>query len=140
MRWFLVLVGVGLCGFGALFIIGGVANLVDTPEGQSAWTFLLATLFLGLAPLGAGGWLFWYARQQARRASKESQERLILELARQRGGQLTVAEVARSTALSSTQAKQLLDQCHLDQLANLSVSASDAVTYTFDGIGHAPQR
>lgn len=130
----LILVGLGFCLFGAIFVVGGLANALDPREGSSALIFVLATLFFGIAPLVLGcGILMWSFRRRSQR-NKETHERLILSLARQRGGRLTVADVALNTSLSSDQAQKLLEQCHLDGLSYVDVSDQGVVEYIFQGL------
>lgn len=131
----LILIGLVLCLFGALFIVGGIANLISPKDGQSAVVFLIFTLFFGFAPVGAGVFLCIYAWKRGKRRSKQVLERTILRLAQSRNGRLTVADVAKDTALSSDQAKRFLDKFNLDGLAGMHVSDSGSVVYTFDGIG-----
>ena len=133
----LLLIGLASILFGAIFIVGGLANVADPPEGGSVSTFLVATLFFGVVPLVAGIWLCLRLRRSAKRRARESGERMILKLAQERGGRLTVADVAMNTDLSSEQAKSLLDQCNLDRLAEMGVSESGVVVYTFRGMSPA---
>ncbi len=130
----LFLVGVALCFFGALGLIGSLGNLVD-PGDNSVWTYVLATLFLGILPSALGLWICRHARQRGRRRARESAERTILQLARERNGKLTVADVAMNTSLPSSEAKEALEQLNLDRLVDMDVSESGVVVYLFHGIG-----
>lgn len=127
------LVGVALCFFGALGLIGSLGNLVD-PGEASVWSYVLATLFLGILPSALGLWICRHARRKGKRRARESSERTILQLARERSGKLTVADVAMNTPLSSSEAKEALDQLNLDRLADMDVSDSGVVVYHFHGI------
>ncbi len=127
------LVGLALCCLGTLGLIGSLGNLVD-PGEASAWTYVLATLFLGIIPSALGLWVCRHARRKGKRRSHESTERTILELARERSGKLTVADVAMNTSLSSSEAKEALDQLNLDRLADMDVSESGVVVYHFHGV------
>ena len=131
----LFLAGLALCIFGALFVIGGLGNMISPAEGQSAAIFALFTLFFGVVPLLAGIWMCVRSRRRSKMRVRENQERLILQLAQQRGGRLTVADVALNTALSSEKAKRLLEQYHLDGLSQVGVSDGGVVEYTFEGLG-----
>ncbi len=130
----ILLAGLALCLFGALFAVGGLANAIEPPEGQSAAVFVLLTLFLGVVPFVGGMWMCVWSRRRSKMRLVESQERLILQLAQQRGGRLTVADVALNTALSSNQAQLLLEQYHLDGLSRVGVSDGGVVEYTFQGL------
>ena len=127
------LAGLALCFFGTLGLIGSLGNLVD-PGDSSVWTYVLATLFLGILPSALGLWICRHARQKGKRRARESAERTILQLARERSGKLTVADVAMNTSLSSSEAKEALDQLNLDRLADMDVSESGVVVYHFHGI------
>ncbi len=128
------LVGLALCFLGALGLIGSLGNLVD-PENTSVWTYVLATLFLGILPSALGLWICRHARQKGKRRASEAAERTILQLARERNGKLTVADVAMNTSLSSSKAKEALDQLDLDRLADMHVSESGVVVYHIHGVG-----
>ena len=128
------LVGLALCFLGALGLIGSLGNLVD-PENTSVWTYVLATLFLGILPSALGLWICRHARQKGKRRASEAAERTILQLAREWNGKLTVADVAMNTSLSSSKAKEALDQLDLDRLADMHVSESGVVVYHIHGVG-----
>ena len=128
------LVGVTICFFGALGLIGSLGNLVE-PGDKSVWTYVLATLFLGILPSALGLWICRHARRKGRKRAGESTERTILQLARERNGKLTVADVAMNSSLSSSEAKEALDQLNLDRLADMDVSESGVIVYRFHGIG-----
>ncbi len=98
------------------------------------WSYVLATLFLGILPSALGLWICRHARRKGKRRARESSERTILQLARERSGKLTVADVAMNTPLSSSEAKEALDQLNLDRLADMDVSDSGVVVYHFHGI------
>ncbi len=126
-----ILVGLAFCLFGSIFLLGGVLVIVDPPEGQGRLGSLFFTLFFGAVPFSVGIWMFWRVWSRTRGRSKEVRERQVLMLATEKGGSLTVADVALATNMSSSQAKKILNQCHLDQLANMHVSESGVVVYTF---------
>ena len=128
------LVGVALCFFGALGLIGSLGNLVD-PGETSVWIYVLTTLLLGILPAALGLWICRLAKQRGKKRTREFAEHTILQLARDRGGKLTVADVAMNTSLSSSEAKDTLEQLHLDRLADMDVSESAVVVYHFHGIG-----
>lgn len=68
---------------------------------------------------------------KARDRQDELIERQILQLAKDNQGQLTISEVSMKLSLSSSEAKAVLDQCHLNSLAELQMSDTGVVVYRF---------
>ncbi len=127
----LYLLGVVLIIFGFIFLVGGIGNMVDPKnEGRMLeWIFWIA--MFGAVPLVGGTILCGRMRRQGRLRKQELRERNVLQLAKDNQGNLTVADVAREMSVSSTEAKTMLDQCHSNGLADISVSESGAVIYSF---------
>lgn len=124
-------VGVLLVGWGLLFVTGAVLGLLNPASEISSASYVLAMTFLGIVPGIGGGILCRKMRQQGRRRQDEARERTMLLLAKENQGQLTVAQVAMNMSISSTEAKELLDRCHLDGLADIEASDSGSVVYLF---------
>src|SRR4051812_12826257 len=93
--WFLLIVG-ALCT-----LIFGKGLLFEKGQGFS---LLMAVLVLGVTPIAAGVSLIGAGRRRSR-LEKETQERgfqdTVAALARKAGGQVSIAEVTRATALPS---------------------------------------
>jgi hypothetical protein len=71
---------------------------------------------------------------QSEERSWEERERLVLRLAKDRGGRLTVADVAMNSDLSTQQAQEVLSKCNVRGLTEMDVSDDGAVVYVFRGI------
>ena len=128
---FLFIIGVTLIGFGALIVLGSVLMFDDPESKRSLVELFFLSLIFGIAPLGAGVLLCrrMLGRSSARKL--EQNERIILELARDNQGSLTVSEVTMALPISSTEAKRLLEECHLKDLATIGVGENGAVVYDF---------
>lgn len=124
-------VGVLLVGWGALFVLGAILGSLNPTSEISTASYLFAMTFLGIAPGIGGVVLCRKMRQQGRRRLDEARERTMLLLAKENEGQLTVAQVAMNMSISSTEAKEMLDRCHLDGLANIEASDTGSVVYLF---------
>ena len=127
----LFLLGLIMSLFGFLITAGGLVLFFDPAREESAAEMFIMVLLLGLLPLAGGVLLCWKMKNRGQHRRTEIQERAILQLAKDNQGCLTVADVALHLSLHSTQAKQLLDECHLNNLATLEVSESGVVLYRF---------
>lgn len=76
-------------------------------------------------------------RDQLRRQTVESE---LLRLAGERGGRLTVVEVVSALALSADDAKAALDSLTMQEIADLAVSESGTIVYTFRDIERALEK
>ena len=125
-------VGVLLVCWGLVFVAGAVLGMLNPTSEVSHTSYLFAMTLLGIAPGIGGFFLCRKMKRQGRRRQEEVRERTMLFLAKKNEGRLTVAEVAMNMSISSTEAKELLDRCHLDGLANIDVSDSGSVVYLFN--------
>ena len=117
--------------FGAVMCLGFLLMQLDGKK--SLVENLAAGIFLGLVPLGLGLLMVIYALRRRTQLRAERDERMILDLAQRNGGELTVSQVAVSTALASAEAKRMLDRCHSDGLAQIRVNEGGEVVYHFFG-------
>lgn len=122
------LVGVGLALMGLVITMGAV---LTTAGAENLLGHLLLTIAFGVVPMALGGLLVFRALRRVTRIRREGQERRILDLARRRGGRLTVADVASSTALTLEEARQLLDDIHLSGHCATDLGEDGTMTYRF---------
>ena len=127
----LFFVGILLVGWGLLFVAGSILGMLNPTSPHSLATYGIAMTLLGIVPGVGGVVLCWKMRRQSRRRQSEARERTMLLLAKENEGKLTVAQVAMSMSVSSTEAKEMLDRCHLDGLATIQASDSGSVEYLF---------
>jgi hypothetical protein len=76
-------------------------------------------------------------RDQLRRQTIESE---LLRLAGAHGGRLTVVEVVSALALSPDDAKAALDSLTMQEIADLAVTDSGTIVYTFRDIERAIEK
>ena len=76
-------------------------------------------------------------RDQLRRQTVESE---LLRLAGEHGGRLTVVEVVTALALSPEDAKAALDSLTMQEIADLAVTDSGTIVYTFRDIERALEK
>ena len=76
-------------------------------------------------------------RDQLRRQTVESE---LLRLAASRGGRLTVVEVVTELALSADDAKAALDSLTMQEIADMAVTDSGTIVYTFRDIERALEK
>lgn len=76
-------------------------------------------------------------RDQLRRQTVESE---LLRLAASRGGRLTIVEVVSELALSADDAKAALDSLTMQEIADMAVTDSGTIVYTFRDIERALEK
>jgi hypothetical protein len=76
-------------------------------------------------------------REELRRQTIESE---ILRLAGQRGGRLTAVEVASDMAISPEAAKDALDSLALREQAELEITDSGMIVYSFHDVRHLQEK
>ncbi|MCA9735524.1 hypothetical protein KC799_25535 [candidate division KSB1 bacterium] len=135
MKWtekLVCLAGILLFMLGFLMLAGSVANMVDPEKNRSIVEWIMWSAFLGGVPMAAGIFLCVKMKKNAGKRNHEKTERELLQLAKANNGRLNIAIVSMNMAISSGDAKKLLDECHLNNLANIEASDTGVVTYIFN--------
>ncbi len=123
-------VGAGMGFFGTILIIGGIAGQtsVDGPP-----------IFIGslLGMMGSGLFLWgWRSLQSRRRTVLQDLTRRILVMATERGGVLTVTEVAAELDLSLGSAEKLMEEMDDGFRVRSEVSDEGVIYYEFPEVVH----
>ena len=125
------------------FMLMGFLNANALPAVPAAIAFVVAVL------LPAAGGLTLIVRErgklgdrtarrdQLRRQTVESE---LLRLAAARGGRLTIVEVVGELALSADDAKAALDSLTMQEIADMAVTDSGTIVYTFRDIERALEK
>ena len=130
------LIGAGGLGLLSAVMLMGYFNA--EVSGPSAIIALL--LSVGLPALGSAALVRSHLRETSalgankERLRHESLEAEILQLAERKGGKLTVPEVIAETATDSERAMNALDALHMKNLAQIEVSDSGSLVYSFPGV------
>ena len=132
---FSALLGLLLGAFGILMFLGTIIGFSKPENQQSTAAFIFGLLLLGIFPIAIAIALFYFAWRDQKNQKLEKVEREILNLAMQFGGKLTVSQVSMNTRLPSHQAKEHLEFCHVNGLADVQVSENGEVEYFFFGAG-----
>lgn len=136
--------GIGCLSLSAFMLLGfSRADLSDQSAAVRAMTFGVGVAL----PMVAGVSLVCsYRRDRNRLASRVANDRLlairseVLRLAQQQQGKLTEIEVISELGVEQAVAnKALTELCHQD-LANLEMTDSGLVVYTFPDIQQLPQK
>lgn len=128
----------GAGGLGLLSLVMLLGFFRTDASGISAVLALLVTVGLPAAGSAAliyshlTGRNFLEARREKLR--RESLEAEILKLAATKGGKLTVVEVVSATAVDSERVKAALDSLHLKNHAQIQISESGTLVYSFPEI------
>ena len=138
------LVGGGLLLLLAVVMLFG--SLQSDAEASAAVRALTLLLVVGL-PGAAGGWLLYdhfsargrldQRKDVLRRQTMESE---ILRLAGEKEGKLTLVEVVTALALPQAGAKELLDGMVMREMADVQVSDSGMLVYSFHDIRHLSEK
>lgn len=128
----------------ALFVVVGFFSSGADP-------FALRTLFAlfiaaGLPAVGGGlliarhfgiGRRIEHRREELRRDTLEAE---ILKMAGRHGGRLTAVEVAGELAVPATTAEELLNELMAREMAEIEVTDSGLLVYTFHDIRHLSEK
>lgn len=107
-----ILVGLGFQGFVPL--IGGGVSMA-----------------LGLRKLGQKNKKLPSGMNARQLQDFKMDDKMIIRLAKRKGGKLTVAELSRQTSLTPQQAKERLEQFHLQGKTDLHVTDDGVIVYEF---------
>lgn len=122
--------GVTMALFAALMISVGIVE------------FELAAIAVG-SVIGAGGTAtFWWglkAQQERRRALMSQMQRKVLMLATEKGGTLTVTEVAAQMNISLPAAEKILDEMDDGFRVRSDVTDQGIIVYEFPELRHHPR-
>ena len=134
MKWverLIYVLGILIILFGLIMTAGGLMNLFNPSQDDSVGGLLTMIGLLGIVPIVVGLMMCLKMKRNTRHRKDELLERQILQLAKDNQGQLTISEVSMQLSLSSAEAKAVLDQCHLNNLAELQMSDTGVVVYRF---------
>ena len=136
-------VGGGALLFLSGFMLLGFLNADAMPAVPAAIAFVVAVL------LPAAGGITLIARERGKLGSRSARrdqlrrqtvEAELLRLAAAHGGRLTVVEVVSELALSSDDAKAALDSLTMQEIADMAVTDSGTIVYTFRDIERALEK
>ena len=128
----------------ALFMtIGFLNSTTPHPVGANVFAFLITVVLPGAA--GAtliarrlrSGRRLDVNREQLRQQTLESE---VLRLAGQRGGRLTLVEIMTDMAIDTASAQAALDALVMREVADVAVSDSGVLVYTFRDIEHLGEK
>lgn len=138
------LVGGALLLVLSLFMLMGFARSSASLASFSTWLALLITVGL---PAGGGAALitshFRHGKRFGRRRELLRQQTLeaeILRLAAQRNGRLTLVEIVTEMAVPAELAQQALEALSIREVADVAVTDSGVLVYTFHDILHIDQK
>ena len=128
----------------ALFMLLGFFKS-DAPIASPA-TLLAFGITVVLPVLGGAALIYRHYRRQEwlghrkERLRQQTLESEILRLAAQRGGKLTVVEVVSELAVDPDTAKQAFDALLARSLAEIELTDSGVLVYTFYDVQHLPDK
>jgi hypothetical protein len=123
--------------FLSAFMLLGFSRTSSLPPVSAAIAFIVTVVVPGvsgallIARARRGGNLLSSRRDKLRQQTVESE---LLRLAGERGGRLTVVEVIAEMAITADDAKGALDSLVTQEIADLAVTDSGTIVYTFRDI------
>jgi cytochrome b len=134
--------------FGVILILGGLLFgvgfiiLITREELQHpVAAVLVAAFFTVVVPIGVGGWLIQgrFKERQGTMLEKQialqtKREKEILSLAKQKGGSLTVLDIASETSMSTTEAEQMMKDMMGKGYVKKQDMNSEGIVYEFLGM------
>ena len=121
---------------GLLLFFGGMMGVVGLAEAE------IVPFFFGLFTAGGGGLLVRQgrrAREERRRALLGALQQPVLRLAGERGGMLTVTEVASSLGWPLPRAEKVLESLEDGLRVASDVTDEGVIVYEFRELRHAPR-
>lgn len=132
------IIGGLLAAFGLVGVGVEIDHLRQGTAESPVTGFLLAAVFIlgGLALIGSARRAKLPPEQGEPRPalSERDIERMVLACAQQRGGRVTIAEVAAGTQLSFTEAKEVLEKLSRAGACTMDVTENGAFIYEFSGL------
>lgn len=135
------LIGGGVLIFaGLVMLLGFIVNLTKNPV---EFGDLVAALLFGGAPITIGGALIrshfkdkQKALQGKEDALQKQREKQIIRLAQQKGGRLTIPEIAVDTSMSTEEAEEFMRELVSKGYVDMQVTDSGVIVYEFYEIAH----
>ncbi|GAA0306580.1 hypothetical protein GGQ92_001821 [Gracilibacillus halotolerans] len=128
------LIGAAAILFSITFLLGAVTALItksSTPTSIAG--LIIGAIILIITPAVIGfillKWAFTAHKIERRKLNKK--ERMVLQLAEDRGGRLTLTELAMETPLTLEEAKDLLDEWAIKGYATIKISEKGTLVYHF---------
>ena len=135
--------GVALLAVALLMVVGFLRSGADPFALRTLFALLIAA---GLPAAGGGlllarhfgvGRRIEHRRDELRRDTLEAE---ILRMAGRQGGRLTAVEVAGELAVPTTTAEELLNELMAREMAEIEVTDSGLLVYTFHDVRHLSEK
>ncbi|HPO49182.1 MAG TPA: hypothetical protein PLO89_02560 [Spirochaetota bacterium] len=131
MRKFITFCGFLIVSLSVVFICAALGDLIkgDDPQKGIIW----GLLFFFILTSAGGGYLIkkniFYDKKEERKKLNQK----ILEIAKENGGMITVAEVSSESGIDLDAAKAILNDFSEKGFADVKVSDKGSVIYVFNG-------
>jgi hypothetical protein len=135
-----------LIGGGVLIFVGGFMLLgfaVSLSKNPADMGDLIAALLFVVAPMGIGGALIRSHFKDKQKALQEKEdvvykqrEKQIIRLAQQKGGRLSIPEIAVDTSMSTEEAEKFMQELTAKGFVDMQVTDSGVIVYEFYEIAH----
>lgn len=119
--------------FSLFCLLAGMVGLFDQPNRLTIVGIIVSMVLLVLLPAVVGFFLLKWAftAHKHHRMKLNKKERMILQLAEERGGRLTLTELAMETPLTLEESKELLDEWANKGYATIKISEKGTLVYQF---------
>mgnify|MGYP001351505245 CR=1 FL=1 len=126
-------IGITAALFSLFCLLAGIVSFFDQSNGINIVGQLVGMVILVILPAIIAffllKWAFTAHKYHRRKLNKK--ERMVLQLAEERGGRLTLTELAMETPLTLEEAKELLDEWANKGYAAIKISEKGTLVYHF---------
>ncbi len=149
VRGCLGVLGIGIALISAVFVVTAVVESITGGDGKtSPGVYAGLIVFFGIPMVGGAALAWWMFRTRKSTAHGDGTgvpggppprteadiERLVLRLAEEEHGRLTVPETAVRCDMTIGEAKATLDHLVMMQVATIQVTGSGVLVYVFPGL------
>lgn len=143
MRGMKKLIGGGISIFVGAFMLLGFTVSFSEKGGSADIGDVVAIVLFIIAPIALGTGLI-RSHLRAKRKALEAREKLayskrerqVLRLAQQKGGRLTIPEIAADTSLTTQEAEEFMRRLVTNGYVNMDVTETGVIVYEFYEIAH----
>ncbi len=128
MHAILKIIAVILGLFGTVMLVGTLGNIDMIPDKLSDWIGMV--LAMNVLPIGLSIFLFRRSKKMAKDRDYRKYEAMVLKLAQDKGGILTVADVTVHTSMTYKEADSFLNEMYVHGVLDMYANAEGGIEYS----------
>ncbi|MFA9559991.1 hypothetical protein ACERII_22005 [Evansella sp. AB-rgal1] len=130
-------IGITLTFFG---VVGGISSDIESIAEEGLAQSISSILSFTIPVIVLGIYLIRSYFQKVKKVEAEYVERVVLQVVKKNGGSITVTDLAASSELSITEAKNVLEDICKNGLAERRLTDSGAMVYRFSTVLTAQEK